>query len=145
MCTNKNFVWPFRVVGMENDHAQLQDILDLEGRVREVHVSACRPFNFDPSRVTPRDVARRDNNEYFIEKIISHEDETPHRPKTKPRKDSLFFTARWLGYGPQADTREPWSGLKDTTQLWTYLHRQGLEKLIPKDKRRADGIYDILQ
>ena len=136
---------PFRVVGMENDHVQIQDVLDLEGRVREVHVSACRPFNFDPTRITPRDVARRDNNEFFIEKIVSHEDETPHRSKTKPRKDCLFFTVRWLGYGPEADTREPWSGLKDTTQLWTYLHRKGLEKLIPKDKRRADGIYDILQ
>ncbi len=136
---------PFRVVGMENDHVQIQDVLDLEGRVREVHVSACRPFNFDPARVSPTEVARRDNNEFFIEKIISHEDETPHRSKTKPRKECLFFTVRWLGYGPESDTREPWSGLKDTTQLWTYLHRQGLGKLIPKDKRRADGIYDILQ
>ena len=92
-----------------------------------------------------RPVRVRLNNEFFIEKIVSHEDETPHRSKTKPRKDSLFFTVRWLGYGPESDTREPWSGLKDTTQLWTYLHRQGLEKLIPKNKRRADGIYDILQ
>ena len=136
---------PFRVVGMENDHVQIQDVLDLEGRVREVHVSACRPFNFDPKRITPREVARRDNNEFFIEKIVSHEDETPYRSKTKPRKECLFFTVRWLGYGPESDTREPWSGLKDTTQLWTYLHRQGLGKLIPKDKRRIDGIYDILQ
>ena len=47
---------PFRVVGMEDDHVQIQDILDLDGRVREVHVSACRPFNFDSERVTPLDV-----------------------------------------------------------------------------------------
>ena len=136
---------PFRVVGMENDHVQIQDIVDLEGRVREVHVSACRPFNFDPTRVTPREVARRDNNEFFIEKIISHEDETPHSSKTKPKKECLYFTVRWLGYGPEYDTQEPWSGLRDTTQLWTYLHQKGLQKLIPKDKRRADGNYDILQ
>ena len=36
---------PFRVVGMDNDHVQIQDILDLEGRVREVHVTACRPIH----------------------------------------------------------------------------------------------------
>jgi len=79
------------------------------------------------------------------EKIVSHEDETPHSSKTKPRKECLYFTVRWLGYGPEFDTQEPWSGLKDTTQLWTYLHKKGLQKLIPKDKRRADGNYDILQ
>ena len=135
---------PFRVVGMADDHVQIQDILDLNGRVKEVHVSACRPFNFDPNRVVPLEVARKDNDEYFIEKIISHEDGTPSRSKTKPRKECLFFTVRWLGYGPESDTREPWSGLKDTTQLWTYLHQQGLEKLIPKDKRREDGNYNIV-
>ena len=135
---------PFRVVGMADDHVQIQDILDLDGRVREVHVSACRPFNFDPIRTSPLEIARRDNNEFFIEKIISHEDETPSNSKTKPRKECLFFIVRWLGYGPEADTREPWSGIKDTTQLWTYLHRNGLSKLIPKDKRRANGDYDIL-
>ena len=135
---------PFRVVGMADDHVEIQDILDLNGRVREVHVSACRPFNFDPSRVVPLEIARKDNDEFFIEKIISHEDGTPSRSKTKPRKECLFFTVRWLGYGPEFDTREPWSGVRDTTQLWTYLHQQGLQKLIPKDKRRIDGIYDIL-
>ena len=135
---------PFRVVGMTDDHVQIQDILDLEGRVREVHVSACRPFNFDPTRVTPREIARKDNDEFFIEKIMSHEDETPHSSRTKPRKDCLYFTVRWQGYGPEADTREPWSGLKDTTQLWTYLHQHGLQKLIPRDKWRVDGNYDIL-
>lgn len=135
---------PFRVVGMDNDHVQIQDVLDLDGRVREVHVTACRPFNFDPERISPKEVARRDNNEFFIEKIISHEDETPNRSKTKPRKECLFFIVRWLGYGPEFDTREPWSGIKDTTQLWTYLHQKGLQKLIPKDKRRENGDYDIL-
>ena len=98
----------------------------------------------DPSRISPREIARRDNDEFFIEKIISHEDETPSRSKTKPKKECLFFVMRWLGYGPESDTREPWSGVKDTTQLWTYLHRQGLKKLIPKDKRREDGNYNIL-
>ena len=130
---------------MADDHVQIEDILDLDGKVREVHVSACRPFNFDPGRVSPVEVARKDNDEFFIEKIISHEDETPRRSKTKPRKECLFFTVRWLGYGPEFDTREPWSGVKDTTQLWTYLHRVGLQKLIPKDKRQADGNYDILK
>ena len=69
---------PYRVlvVGMADDHVEIQDILDLEGRVKEVHVSACRPFNFDPNRVIPKEIARRDNDEFFIEKIISHEDGT---------------------------------------------------------------------
>ena len=135
---------PFRVVGMSDDHVHMQDILDLDGKVREVHVSACRPFNFDPKRVLPTDVARQDDNEFFIEKIVSHEDETPVRSKTKPRKECLYFTVRWLGYGPESDTREPWTVLKNTIQLWIYLHTQGLDKLIPKDKRRLDGRYDLL-
>ena len=140
-------IGPYRVVGMDNDHVQLQDILDLDGAVREVHVSACRQFNFDPSRVTPRDVARRDDDEFYIDKIISHEDETPRNSATKPRKDCLYFTVRWLGEGPDGDTREPWSNIKDTTQLWTYLHKKGgkLAKLIPRDKRRDDGIYNIIE
>ena len=137
---------PYRVVGMDNDHLQLQDVLDIDGSVREVHVTACRPFKFDPIRVTPRDIARRDQDEFFIERIIDHEDKTPRSSSIKPRKNCLYFTVRWLGEGSEGDTVEPWSNLKDTTQLWTYLHRKGgkLAKLIPKEKRRADGIYNII-
>jgi hypothetical protein len=138
---------PYRVVGMENDHVHIQDVLDIEGKVREVHVTACRPFVYDPERIKPRDVVRRDEDEFFIERIISHEDKTPRSSATKPLKNYLYFTVRWLGEGPDGDTIEPWSNLKDTTQLWTYLHRKGgkLAKLIPKDKRREDGIYNIME
>ena len=135
---------PYRVVGMADDHVQIQDILDLEGHVREVHVSACRPFHFDSTRVRPEEVARRDTDEYFIERILSHEDVTPAGSKTKMRKDCLYFWVRWQGYGPEHDSREPWSYVKDTIPLWTYLHQQGLQKLIPKAVRRADGNYHVL-
>ena len=137
---------PYRVVGMENDHVQIQDVLDIDGKVREVHMSACKSFVFDPKRVKPLDVARRDEDEFFIERIISHEDKTPRNSATKPRKDCLTFRVRWLNEGPEGDTVETFKNLKDTTQLWTYLHRKGgkLAKLIPKDKRREDGIYNIM-
>ena len=138
---------PYRVVGMENDHVQMQDVLDIDGKVREVHVSMCRPFVYDPKRVKPRDVARRDEDEFFIERIVSHEDTTPRTSKTKPRKECLKFRVRWLNEGPDGDTVEPWENIRYTTQLWTYLHHQGgkLAKLIPKDKRREDGLYNIME
>ena len=50
-----------------------------------------------------------------------------------------------MGEGKEGDTVEPWANIKDTTQLWTYLHSQKgkLSKLIPKEKRQTDGIYNI--
>ena len=39
--------------------------------------------------------------------LTDNEDGTPSRSKTKPRKECLFFTVRWLGYGPEFDTRDP--------------------------------------
>ena len=137
---------PFRVVGMEDDRVQIQDILDLDGAVRNVHVTACRAFNFDSDRVIPLDIARRDNNEFYIERIVSHEDRTPKRSATKPKKDCLFFTVKWVGQDDSNNTVETWKNLRDTQQLWQYLYNQGgkLRNLIPKDKRREDGIYYVM-
>ena len=95
----------------------------------------------------PRDIAGRDKDEFFIDKIVSHEDRTPRRSKTKPRKDCLYLTVRWLGQDVSGNIIEPWSNIKHTTQLWQYLHNQGdkFQKIIPKDKRRDGGIYHVMQ
>ena len=81
---------------MADDHVQNQDILDLEGRVREVHVSACRPFNFDSTRISPLEIARRDNNEFFIEKII-YLTRTKHLADQRPSLERSVYSSQYGG------------------------------------------------
>ena len=39
---------------------------------KDFHVSDMKPFVFDAALTKPLDVARRDNMEYFIDKILEH-------------------------------------------------------------------------
>ena len=139
--TKNHMLWlgPYRVVKVVNDQVTVQDVI--HGRTRAIHIKATRPFNMDPDHVNPVEIRRRDTDEFTVERIIEHIDETPPNVRSKPRKNDLQFKVRWLGYGEQHDTWEPWDSLCNNICLHRYLHNIGLDRLIPKDQRRVN--YDI--
>ena len=48
-------------------------ILDpITGKEKDYHVSDMKPFVFNSASVDPLDIARRDQMEFFIEKILDH-------------------------------------------------------------------------
>ena len=54
-----------------------------------------------------------DLDEYYVEKIVSHEE------KGKNRKNRSF-KVRWVGYEPEEDSWLNWTAVKDLAALDTY-------------------------
>ena len=117
---------PLRVVSSKQQHYTLYDLVVQKEKL--FHVSNLKPFLFDPLKVDPLDIARRDYSEFFVDKIISH------RGHTNRRAD-VQFLVRWLGYEEEDDTWEPYSFLRQVSQLHVYLTANRLTKLIPKEFR----------
>ena len=59
-----------KVVCGDNLRYTLYDLIAQKTAV--YHVSAMKPFLFDPSITNPLNVARRDHMEYFVEEILEH-------------------------------------------------------------------------
>jgi hypothetical protein len=119
---------PYQVVERIQDAYKIQDLVS--GKVFETHISNLRPFNRDPARVQPVEVAQRNSQEFVIEQILEHLGNVS-------RRSSLQFKVRWLGYGPEDDTWEPFESLRDTEQLHAYLKANKLKSLIPKKFRNT--------
>ena len=65
-----NWKGPMRVVKGLNSRYTLFDLIT--GKEKDYHVSDMKPFVFDTALVDRLDVARRDQMEFFIEKISNH-------------------------------------------------------------------------
>ena len=65
-------------------------------------MSDMKPFVFDSALVDPLDIARRDQMEFFIEKISYHRGKLSHRK-------SLQFFVSWMGYDQSYDSWEPYA------------------------------------
>ena len=84
-----------------------------------------KPFLFDAALKDPVDIARRDNMEYFINKILQH------RGNLKKKTETEFLVS-WLGYAQEHNSWEPYKALRDFEQLHAYLIEHKLRFLIPQ-------------
>jgi hypothetical protein len=126
----------------------LRDIVENK-ETKRVHVSRLKKFIFDPARVVPLDVARRDKQELIIEWILSHRGLKPkgytsvndfqlllsHRglkPKGYTSVNDFQLLVHWMG---SEDSWEPIRGIRLVPAVHSYLRRHGLERWIPKDFR----------
>jgi hypothetical protein len=101
-------------------------VLDLiTNKHKMYHVTQLKPFQYDPLRTDPTDIARRDHLEFFVEKIISF--------KGDIRKvTTLTFLVKWLGYDDTHNTFEPWKSLMNNEHLHEFLIQHNLRNLIPR-------------
>ena len=113
---------PYLVANIRGDTYTCQNLVteDLE----DYHVTRLREFRYDDRFVDPRDIALRDVDEYYVERILAHSG-NPTKLKT------LQFHVKWRGYDESANTWEPWKNLRETEKLHRYLISKGLQKLIP--------------
>jgi len=126
---------PYRVANISGDKYSCQNLVTDE--LEDFHVTRLREFRYDDRFVDPRDIALRDNDEYYVERILAHSG-NPTKLKT------LQFHVKWRGYDESSNTWEPWKNLRETEKLHRYLISKGLQKLIPakfRDKypECADG------
>jgi hypothetical protein len=114
---------PLEVMSHKDSEYTLMNLVSK--KIKKIHASKLKQFIFDPSRVEPLDIARRDYMEYFIEKVLAHRGDPL-------RVSSLWFNIKWLNYDDTHNTWEPWSGVRLTDALHDYLKTVNLSRLIPK-------------
>ena len=128
-----NLRGPFRIISRIGDKYKLRSLID--GEEEETHISRIHPFHFDANQTSPRDVAKRDIISLFdIEEILDHSG-------TKNDKSSeIDFLVKFVGYDNEHNLWLPYSELRDTSVLHTYLIRNKMKRLIPtkfRDQYRA--------
>jgi hypothetical protein len=121
---------PYQVVAKAGEAYTIQDLVN--GKTHETHISNLRPYNFDEERQDPETVAQHNSQEFVIEEILEHEGD-------RERRSAMRFKVRWQGYGPESDSWEPYSELRDTEQLHTYLRTHRMKSLIPKKFRDQEN------
>jgi transposase InsO family protein len=114
---------PYQVIAVNHDIYKIQDLLN--SKIYETHISNLRPFNHDPEHHDPVIVAQHNSQEFVIDEILGHQGD----PK---RRSTLQFMVRWKGFGPEHDTMEPYSYLRDTEKLHNYLKANNMKTLIPR-------------
>ena len=121
-----NWKGPMRVIKGLNSRYTLLDLIT--GKEKDCHVSDMKPFVFDSAIVDPLDIARRDQMEFFIEKISDDRGKLSHRK-------SLQFCVSWMGSDQSHDSWEPYADLRDSDHLHSYLREKKLTQLIPSKFR----------
>ena len=80
--------------------------------------------SYDERYVDPRDIALRDREEFFVEKILAHRGDVG-------RLKTLAFHVKWRGFDKSFKSWKPWKNLRETEMIHRYLILHGLQKLIP--------------
>jgi ribosomal protein L21E len=134
---------PYLVANVQGDKYSCQNLVTDE--IEDYHVTRLREFRYDERYVDPRDIALRDREEFFVEKILAHRGDVG-------RLKTLAFHVKWRGFDESFNSWEPWKNLRETEMLHRYLILHGLQKLIPakfrekyselavgRRRRRQDG------
>jgi hypothetical protein len=117
---------PLKVIDCKGNEYTLEDCVTKN--LSRVHVSRLSPFDYDPTRTNPEEIALRDRSEFEVECIVDHVVAT--------NKLKMDFLVRWKGYDKSEDLWLPWAELRNNPILHRYLHNNGLAKLIPTEHRR---------
>lgn len=104
----------------------------------EFLVNRLRPFNHDPLRTDPTQVAMRDTDSYEVERIVTHRF-TRKATKQRPNVQSeLEFLTKWVGYPESDNTWQSWKDSRRLRLVHEYLRthrdeRGSLARFIPPE------------
>jgi transposase InsO family protein len=113
---------PYLVANVQGDKYSCQNLVTDE--IEDYHVTRLREFRYDKRYVDPRDIALRDRDEFYVEKILAHHGDVG-------RLKTLAFHVQWRGFDESFNSLEPRKTLRETEMLHRYLILHGLQKLIP--------------
>jgi hypothetical protein len=117
---------PLQVVSNIGSEYVLLDLIT--GKLKTYHITDMKPFQFDPLRSDPIDIARRDYLEFFMEKVLEIKGD-------KKRVSTLSFLVKWLGYDETYNSWEPWKDVRETDKVHDYLRANNMANFIPKKCR----------
>jgi hypothetical protein len=115
---------PYLVANVQGDKYSCKNLVTDE--IEDYHVTRLREFRFDP-----RDIALRDRDEFYVEKILAHHGDIG-------KLKTLAFHVKWRGLDESFNSWEPWKNLRETEMLYRYLILHGLQKLIPAKFREQN-------
>ena len=110
------------VANVQGDKYSCQNLVTDE--IEDYHVTRLREFRYDERYVDPRDIALRDRDEFYVEKVLAYHGDDG-------RLKTLAFHVKWRGFDGSFNSWEPWKNLRETEMLHRYLVLHGLQKLIP--------------
>lgn len=101
-------------------------------QVETRHISALKPFYFDPDIIDPKEVAMHDDQETIVARVLWHEGDIT-------RKREVMFKVEWRGI-PIADNDLliPWSELRNNPALHQYLREQNMQQHIPNEHKTQE-------
>ena len=120
-----NWEGPFRVVSFAKNTYVLQNLVNM--KLREVHVTQIKPFLYDEHEVDPVDIARKEAQEFLVERILQH--------RGGPRKSTLEFLVKWTGDGEDYDKWVPWELVRDNHELHKYCFTHKMKALLTKEQK----------
>jgi hypothetical protein len=82
--------------------------------------------------VDPRDIALRDRDEFYVEKILAHRGDVG-------RLKTLVFHDKWRGFDESFKSWEPWKNLQKTEILHRYLI------LLPRTCSGVDRMWRLMK
>ena len=106
---------PMRVVSNKTNTYTLQDLVT--NNLRNYHVTQLKPFEYDPMKIDPLDVARKERDEYVVEKILGHKG-------AGTKRKNITFQVKWLGYDDSYNTWEPWESVRSNQELLKYCYNE---------------------
>jgi len=120
---NPRWLGPFLVVNRRNNDPShpILDIMNLtDMRVKEASIEDCRKFNtswFEEENLLPEliKIAATDQNEYVVERIVSHKPEGENRSLSLSK---YLFEVKWQDF--EATSWEPYTGLKNLEPMEEY-------------------------
>ncbi len=104
---------PMRVVHASKSTYTLQNLVN--DKLVNYHLSQLKPFVYDEMEVDPVDIARREQEEFLVEKILSHKG-------TYEDRSNMQFEVKWLGYDDSHITWEPWKHMRENIEVHKYLY-----------------------
>jgi hypothetical protein len=126
---------PFKVISSEGDTYVIRSLVTKKDE--RIHVKELRQFIHNDDDQELYRTALRDHQDHFeIEAILSHRGDAHYRTK-------MEFLVRWKGYGESEDLWLPYSEIRDSGALHTYLLAQPtriMQRLVPA-KFFVDGVY----
>ena len=100
------------MANVQGDKYSCQNLVTNE--IEDYHVTRLREFCYYERYVDPRDIALRDREEFFVEKILAHRGDVC-------RLKTLAFHIKWRGFDESFNSWEPWKNLRETEMLHRYL------------------------
>jgi transposase InsO family protein len=119
---------PMAVVSRDVDTYQCQDLVT--GTIKHLHVSRLKRYREDDT-VAAADAALWDSEITLVDFIVAHQ---PGATKARWK-----FKIRWLDYGPEHDTWEPYRSVKLTSAFAQYIRAHQLGATFKFDEHPLDA------